>query len=89
VSQDTRGIIQGYFLGEPIGDATLKGKAQPQALHRLLSERSRVRTRFEAGLAQGVTKRVGRRHGDGSVGIEGRRLTLHQPVKRNSAMRKV
>ena len=61
LSQETRSLIQGYFSEEPVGEVTLKGKAEPQRLYRVIADRPEVRTRFEAGLARGVTELVGRR----------------------------
>lgn len=61
VSQETRNIIQNYFQDERVGEIPLKGKAQPQPIYRVVSERPGVRTRFEAGLVRGITELVGRR----------------------------
>ncbi len=61
LSHETRGLIQGYFSEEPVGKVTLKGKAEPQRLYRVIADRPGVRTRFEAGLSRGVTELVGRR----------------------------
>ncbi|MBI4763173.1 MAG: AAA family ATPase [Deltaproteobacteria bacterium] len=61
LSQATRGLIRGYFSDEPVGEVILKGKAEPQKLYRVIADRPEVRTRFEAGLARGMTELVGRR----------------------------
>jgi class 3 adenylate cyclase/tetratricopeptide (TPR) repeat protein len=61
MSQETRNIIRDYFHDQPVGEISLKGKAEPQPIYRVLSERKEVRTRFEAGLVRGVTELVGRR----------------------------
>ena len=61
LSQDTQTIISGFFQVESVGDQELKGKAEPQPTYRLVAEHKEVRTRFEAGLAKGVTELVGRR----------------------------
>ncbi len=61
LSHETRSLIQGYFSEEPVGEVTLKGKAEPQRLYRVIADRPEVRTRFEAGLIRGVTELVGRR----------------------------
>ncbi|MHC4292466.1 MAG: adenylate/guanylate cyclase domain-containing protein, partial [Planctomycetota bacterium] len=61
LSRETQSIIKGFFQVESAGDHVLKGKAEKQSVHRLLAERKEVRTRFEAGLARGVTGLVGRR----------------------------
>ncbi|UCF85458.1 MAG: zinc-ribbon domain-containing protein [Desulfobacteraceae bacterium] len=57
----TQNIIGGFFQVESVGDLELKGKAEPQPTYRLVAEHKKVRTRFEAGLAKGITKLVGRR----------------------------
>jgi class 3 adenylate cyclase/tetratricopeptide (TPR) repeat protein len=61
MSQETRNIIRGYFKEESIGEFSLKGKAQPQHLYRLISDLPDMRTRFAVGLARGMTDLVGRR----------------------------
>jgi class 3 adenylate cyclase len=61
ISQDTRNIIRGYFKEESVGELSLKGKAQPQHLYRLISHLPEVRTRFALGLARGMTDLVGHR----------------------------
>ena len=61
VSQETRNIIRNYFQDEKVGEIPLKGKARPQPIYRVVSERPGVRTRFEAGLVRGITELVGRR----------------------------
>ena len=61
MSQETRNIIWGYFKEESVGEISLKGKAQPQHLYRLISHLPDVRTRFAVGLTKGVTDLVGRR----------------------------
>jgi class 3 adenylate cyclase len=61
LSQATRSLTQGYFRDEPVGEVFLKGKAEPQKLYRVTADRPEVRTRFEAGLARGMTELVGRR----------------------------
>ncbi len=61
LSPETRNIIRDYFESESVGEISLKGKSQPQAIYRLISEYAHVRNRFEAGLVRGVTELVGRR----------------------------
>jgi class 3 adenylate cyclase/tetratricopeptide (TPR) repeat protein len=61
LSHITQDLIQNYFENEPKGEVFLKGKGEPQKLYRLIVDRPEVRTRFEAGLARGVTELVGRR----------------------------
>ena len=61
ISQDTRNLVQGFFQEEFVGETELKGKAQPQKLFRVVSEHPGIRTRFDAGIAGGMTRFVGRR----------------------------
>ena len=61
LSGNTQSIISGFFKVDSVGDLELKGKAEPQPAYRLVAEHKEVRTRFEAGLAKGVTELVGRR----------------------------
>ncbi len=61
ISQETRNIVKDYFREELAGEIPLKGKREPQTIYRVVSERPEVRTRFEAGLAGGMTQLVGRR----------------------------
>ncbi len=61
MSQETRNLVQGFFQEEFVGETGLKGKAQPHKLFRLISEHLGIRTRFDAGVARGMTKFVGRR----------------------------
>ncbi|MFC1834926.1 adenylate/guanylate cyclase domain-containing protein [Thermodesulfobacteriota bacterium] len=60
VSPQTIRINKDYFQHELVGELALKGKAEPQPVHRVIAERLGVRTRFDAGLARGITKLVGR-----------------------------
>jgi class 3 adenylate cyclase/tetratricopeptide (TPR) repeat protein len=60
ISEETYHICCRYFHCEPLGERSLKGKATPQKIFRLNSEKKGVRTRFEAGLERGVTSFVGR-----------------------------
>jgi class 3 adenylate cyclase/tetratricopeptide (TPR) repeat protein len=61
MSQETRNLVQDFFQEELVGETELKGKAQPQKLFRVISEHPGIRTRFDAGIARGMTKFVGRR----------------------------
>jgi len=61
LSQETQRIIRGFFQVESVADLELKGKAEPQATYRVVAQHKEIRTRFEAGLAKGVTELVGRR----------------------------
>jgi class 3 adenylate cyclase/tetratricopeptide (TPR) repeat protein len=60
LSQDTQSIIRGFFQVESVGNLELKGKAERQPTYRLVADHKEVRTRFEAGLAKGITELVGR-----------------------------
>ncbi|MDH7499176.1 MAG: adenylate/guanylate cyclase domain-containing protein, partial [candidate division NC10 bacterium] len=60
ISQETRNIVKDYFREQFAGEIHLKGKVEPQSIYRAVSERPEVRTRFEAGLARGMTQLVGR-----------------------------
>jgi class 3 adenylate cyclase/tetratricopeptide (TPR) repeat protein len=61
LSRNTQNIISGFFQIESVGDHELKGIAEKQSIFKLLAEHKEVRTRFEAGLARGITGLVGRR----------------------------
>jgi len=61
ISRATERIVSGYFQIEPEGDLDLKGKTEPQRLYHIIAEQRGVQTRFEAGLARGITELVGRR----------------------------
>ena len=61
LSRETRNITRDYFESESVGEMAFKGKTDPQAIYRLISEYSHVRNRFEAGLVRGVTELVGRK----------------------------
>lgn len=61
VSQETQRMIRNYFHHELVIETPVKGKTGPQRLYRVVSETIGVRTRFEAGLARGMTELVGRR----------------------------
>jgi class 3 adenylate cyclase/tetratricopeptide (TPR) repeat protein len=60
ISAETYHLCYNYFNCEALGIRPVKGKAQPQKIYRLNSEKTGVRTRFEAGLERGVTEFVGR-----------------------------
>ena len=61
VSRETRNTIKDYFHLNPMGEITMKGKTEPQKIFQVISERTGVRTRFDAGLVRGITDLVGRR----------------------------
>lgn len=62
VSQETRNFIHDYFEDELIGEISLKGKTGMQSIYCVIAERKGVKTRFDAGLLQGVTELVGRQN---------------------------
>ena len=61
LSRETHDTIRDYFRDISLGEMSLKGKQAPESIYRLVSEKSDVRTRFEAGLLRGMTRLVGRR----------------------------
>jgi class 3 adenylate cyclase/tetratricopeptide (TPR) repeat protein len=61
VSEETHHIIRDYFQDKLAEETTLKGKAQPQRIYHMISERPGVTTRFQAGMVRGITDLVGRR----------------------------
>ena len=61
VSEKTHNIIRDYFHDELVEETPLKGKAQPQRIYHVISERPGVTTRFQAGIMRGITDLVGRR----------------------------
>jgi class 3 adenylate cyclase/tetratricopeptide (TPR) repeat protein len=61
ISIETRNLVKDFFHDKPLGEITMKGKAEPQPIYRVVAERTGVRTRFEAGLVRGFTELVGRR----------------------------
>ena len=61
VSEETHNIIRDYFQDELAEETALKGKAQPQRIYHMISERPGVTTRFQAGMVRGITDLVGRR----------------------------
>jgi class 3 adenylate cyclase len=60
MSRKTRTISRDYFQYTAVGEMPLKGKTRPQTIYRMVSERTGVHTRFEAGLVRGITELVGR-----------------------------
>jgi class 3 adenylate cyclase/tetratricopeptide (TPR) repeat protein len=60
VSQETHHAVRNYFHDELVMETALKGKAELQRLYRVVPEQTGVRTRFEAGIARGITGLVGR-----------------------------
>ena len=61
VSEETHHIVRDYFQDELAEETDLKGKAQPQCIYHVISERPGVTTRFQAGMVRGITDLVGRR----------------------------
>jgi len=61
LSHETQSIIKGFFQVKSVGDHELRGKSKKHRVYKLLAEHKGIRTRFEAGLARGVTGLIGRR----------------------------
>jgi class 3 adenylate cyclase/tetratricopeptide (TPR) repeat protein len=59
VSEATRRAAQDYFEFEPLGELSLKGRAQAVAAFKALREKS-IRTRLEAAVERGLTPLIGR-----------------------------
>jgi class 3 adenylate cyclase/tetratricopeptide (TPR) repeat protein len=59
LSEATRRAAQDYFEFEPLGELSLKGKAEPVTAYVAVSEKS-VRTRLEAAVERGLTPLIGR-----------------------------
>ena len=60
VSEETHNIVRNYFQDQLAEETGLKGKAQPQRIYQVISERPGVTTRFQAGMVRGITELVGR-----------------------------
>ena len=60
VSRDTHRMARDFFKFKPLGKVRVKGKEEPLEAY-LLIEAGKVETRFEAAIAKGLTKFVGRR----------------------------
>ncbi len=60
VSDKTYRLVEKYFLLESFGEMPIKGKKEPQAVHKLISA-SDVRSRLEASEARGLIQYVGRK----------------------------
>ena len=61
ISEATQALVGGYVESAFAGEHRLKGKAQPQRVHRLDGLKSGV-TRFHVSLERGLTGLIGRRH---------------------------
>lgn len=61
ISGDTHRLVQGIFDCEALGPQTLKGIAEPVALHRVL-RKSHAKNRFDVLLQQGLTPMQDRTH---------------------------
>lgn len=59
-SPQTIRLAKDYFHQDLVGEMLLKGKTEPQLCYRVITEKQGVRTRFEAGLARGISELVGR-----------------------------
>jgi predicted ATPase len=61
VSKNTQRIVQHYFEFNALDKIEVKGKKEPQEVFELLAP-SEVETRFDASVAKGLTRFVGRRN---------------------------
>ncbi len=59
ISDATRELVEGYVDATDLGEREVKGKAEPQRVHRLESLKSGV-TRFDVSVSRGLTPLVGR-----------------------------
>jgi len=59
VSTDTYKMTRDFFKFTPLGKLKVKGKEEPTGVYELI-EASGIQTRFEAAIAKGLTKFVGR-----------------------------
>jgi len=59
VSADTHKLARDFFEFKPLGKLKVKGKEEPAEAYELI-EASGIQTRFEAAIAKGLTKFVGR-----------------------------
>ena len=60
ISEATQALVGGYVKSEPAGEHHVKGKTEPQRIHRLDGLKSGV-TRFHVSVERGLTDLVGRR----------------------------
>jgi len=65
-SADTHKMARDFFKFEALGKVEVKGKALPLEAHQLI-EAGEVETRFEAAVAKGLTKFVGRKREIGAL----------------------
>ncbi len=59
LTQATHRVVRDFIECEPLGAATVKGKAEPVECYRVVGEKA-IRTRFEAATERGLTPFVGR-----------------------------
>lgn len=59
ISDATRELVEGYVEAADLGEREVKGKAEPQRVHRLEGLKSGV-TRFDVSVSRGLTPLVGR-----------------------------
>ena len=60
LTEETYRVVKDYFECESLGALTVKGKAEPVVAYRAMSEKTAVRTRFQAATERGLTPLVGR-----------------------------
>ena len=61
LAEDTYRVVSGYFVTQPLGAQTIKGKAAPVSAYEVIRARG-PRTRLEVGAERGLTPFVGREH---------------------------
>jgi class 3 adenylate cyclase len=75
ISENTRGLVEGYFALRALGATRVKGIAEPVKLHEVMGL-GPLRTRFQRAAGRGLTKFVGRSIEE----IRGRGLKLLVPL---------
>jgi len=60
LTEETYRAVKDYFDCEPLGALIVKGKAEAVVAYRAVSEKTAVRTRFQAATERGLTPLVGR-----------------------------
>ena len=59
ISDATRALVEGYVDATDLGERTVKGKSEPNRVHRLEGLKAGM-TRFDVSVARGLTPLVGR-----------------------------
>ena len=61
ISENTRGLVEGYFLLKPLGPTRVKGLSEPANVYEATGI-GPLRTRLQRAAGRGLTKFVGREH---------------------------